>query len=82
MNLNGFLIMDGAGDQILADASGQSVAFLCEDCRHPILASSQENERGSDEKSPSLCPGCGLGYFLDVRENTQKLYIHELKSQA
>lgn len=76
MKITGFLIMDGAGDQIPADAFGNNVAFACATCGHPVLATALENQRGSDEEHLSKCRGCGVGYFLDVRWHAEKLYIH------
>ena len=78
MKITDFLIMDGAGEEIPADAFGNNVAFLCEECGHPVLATALENQRGSDEEHPATCRGCGTSYFLDVRSHAEKLYIHTL----
>lgn len=76
MNITDFLIMDGNGVEIEADASGDSLAFCCEDCGYPLLAIARENARGSSEQCPSSCRDCGAGYFLDVRNHAQKIYVH------
>ncbi len=73
-----YLLMDGDGDEIRADAHGSSIAFGCFDCGHPVLASAVEGQRGSDEEHPSRCRGCAADYFLDVRWHADKLYIHML----
>jgi len=76
MKITDFLIMDGNGDEIEADAFGNNIAFSCADCGHPVLAIARENQRGSSEENPVFCKGCGTGYFLDVRSHAEKLYIH------
>ena len=76
MDITGFLIMDGSGAGIPADALGNHIAFCCFACEHPVLATALPNQRGSDEEHPAKCPGCGRGYFLDVRFHAQKIYIH------
>ena len=73
-----YLLMDGDGDEIRADAHGSNIAFGCFDCGHPVLASALDGQRGSDEEYPSICRGCAAGYFLDVRVGREKLYIHML----
>jgi len=77
MKITDFLVMDSDGAEIPADAFGNNVAFSCWHCGHPVLVTTLENQRGSDEKHLSKCRGCGQGYFLDVRHHAQKLYIHE-----
>jgi len=79
MDITGFLIMDGDGDQVLADAQGQYLAFDCPGCGHPLLATTLENQRGSDEDHPAKCPDCGGAYFLDPRLSAKKLYIHSVE---
>ena len=81
MKITGFLIMDSSGAEIRADAFGNNVAFACWHCGHPLLATAFENQRGSDEAHPSKCKSCGRGYFLDVRLQAEKLYIHEAPNQ-
>ena len=78
MNLDDFLILDHNGEETLSDRLGKIVAFSCDRCGNPVLASASDNERGSDEEHPSVCRGCGAMYFLDVRWQTEKLYIHKL----
>ena len=78
MKITDFLIMDEAGTEIRADAFGSNVAFLCLRCGHPVLATALENQRGFDEGHPAVCKGCGVSYFLDVRSDAQKLYVHSL----
>ncbi len=78
MKITDFLTMDGNGDEILADAHGNNIAFSCSECGHPILAVALENQRGSDEDHPAVCKGCGAKYFLDVRTHMEKLYVHRL----
>jgi NAD-dependent SIR2 family protein deacetylase len=78
LNITGFLLMDHEGEEIEADAHGSNIAFLCFDCGYPVLASTLDEQRGSDEEHPSRCRSCGAGYFLDVRLHAEKLYIHML----
>jgi transcription elongation factor Elf1 len=80
MNLTDFLIMDGAGDEIEADACGDHLAFSCPECSHPVLATALDGGRGCDEAHPAVCRGCGKSYFLDVRAHAEKLYVHDLTS--
>ena len=82
MKITDFLAMDDAGVEIRADAFGNNVAFLCQGCGHPVLATAREDQRGYDEQHPAVCKGCGRSYFLDVRLDAQKLYIHALPSAA
>ena len=76
MKVTNFLVMNTDGEEIPADPHGNNVAFNCQQCSAPILAVALDNQRGSDEDHPAICRGCGIGYFLDVRESAQKLYIH------
>lgn len=78
MKITDFLTMNGKGEKILADAYGNNIAFSCFKCGHPVLAIALENQRGSDEEHPVKCRECGSGYFLDVRPNMEKLYVHNL----
>ena len=82
MKITDFLVMDDAGVEIRADAFGNNVAFSCQGCGHPMLATALENQRGCDEQHPAVCKGCGRSYFLDVRPDAQKLYVHALPSAA
>lgn len=77
MKITGFLLMNSDGVEVSADCFGNNVAFSCPRCGHPVLATALVNQRGSDENHPSKCKGCGQGHFLDVREDAQKIYIHE-----
>ena len=76
MKITGFLTMDTNGLEILADAHGNNIAFCCMECGHPVLATALENQRGSDEYHPATCKRCSVRYFLDVRPQAGKLYIH------
>lgn len=78
MTITDFLIMNGIGVEIEADPFGNNVAFRCDSCGHLVLATALENQRGSDPEHPSICRGCGQRYFLDVRVQAEKIYIHEL----
>jgi hypothetical protein len=83
MKITDFLILSSdGGAEIRADAFGNNVAFSCRHCGHPVLATALENQRGSDEAHPSKCRGCGRGYFLEIRPQAQKLYIHEEPNQT
>ena len=82
MKITNFLILDGDGVEIQADAFGNNVAFSCSACLHPVLATALENQRGSDEEHPCACKACGRRYFLDLRPQAQKLYIHEISNPA
>lgn len=76
MKITGFLVMDTDGDKIMADPYGNNIAFSCPACEHPVLATALESQRGYDEDHPAKCKGCGMEYFLDLRWNSKKLYIH------
>ena len=78
MNTTDYLIWDGDGDEIEADAHGNNLAFNCPDYGHPGLAITLENQRSSDERRPTTCKGCGENYFLDLRLRTEKRYIHRV----
>ena len=78
MQITDFLVMDTSGDEIDADPHGNTLAFACWICDHPVLAITLEDERGSDENHLAVCRGCGMGYFLDVRPKARKLYIHDV----
>lgn len=82
MKITGFLVIDGDGMEMRADAYGNNVAFSCRACLHPVLATVLDNQRGSDEEHPSACKGCGRLYFLDLRPQSQKLYVHEIGNMA
>ncbi len=82
MKITDYLIMDGSGTEIPADAHGNNVAFACAKCSHPVLAIALENQRGSDDMHPTECKGCGQAYFLDVRPSADKVYIHALPPEA
>ena len=75
MMIESFLIMDGNGDEIPSDTVEDALAFNCEDCHYPILASCVEDKPGSALERPAICKGCGTGYFLDVRSHAKKIYI-------
>lgn len=77
MDLSDFLILDQDGNQTPYDVHGPYLAFLCYYCDHPVLASSVVDEKGSDDAKPAHCRSCGMGYVLDVRERSKKLYIFE-----
>ena len=74
--------MDSDGSEIRADPFGNNVAFICPECGHPVLATALANQRGSDEEHPTDCKGCGSLYFLDIRPQTKKLYIHDQAKPA
>ena len=78
MKITGFLVLDSDGREIPADPHGNNLAFSCMACGHPIVAVALENQRGSDEGHPATCKGCNAQYFLDVRPQAEKLYIHSL----
>jgi uncharacterized radical SAM superfamily protein len=50
MKITDFLVMDSDGAEIPADAFGNNVVFSCWHCGHPVLVTTLENQRGSDEK--------------------------------
>jgi len=78
MKITDFLTMNGMGEEIPADAHGNNIAFSCFKCGHPILAVTLEKQRGSDEEHPAQCKKCSARYFLDVRPNMEKLYVHSM----
>ena len=76
MKITDFLVMDSNGDEIPADPYGNNIAFDCGICEHPVLAIALENQRGSDRDHPATCRDCGTAYFLDIRPQARKVYIH------
>lgn len=46
-------------------ADGNNVAWCCPECCHPIILVYQKNRVGSSRDNPSVCNGCGEGYYLD-----------------
>ena len=79
MKITDFMAMDGSnGREILADPYGNNIAISCESCGTPILLTALPNQRGSDEKHPAKCRGCGGLYFLDIRHHKEMLYIHKV----
>ena len=80
IKITDFLILKGGGREIDSDAYGDHLAFSCEECGHPVLATALENQRGCDEEHPAVCRGCGILYFLDIRPAAEKLYVHALSS--
>ncbi len=78
MKITNFHTMDDQGNGIQADPHGNNVAISCLSCNHPILLTALTNQRGSDEKHPAKCKGCGQSYFLDVREHIASLYVQSL----
>jgi len=76
MKITDFLVMDGNGNEIVADPFGNNLAFTCMDCGHPVLALALENQRGSSESSPVICKGCDASYFMDIRAHAKKIYVH------
>ncbi len=78
MKITNFLILNSSGDNVPSDAHGNNLAFLCSNCGYPILSVAVKNQRGFDEEHPAICKDCGKAFFLDIRENSEKIYIHEL----
>ena len=78
MKITNFHAMDNEGNEIQADPYGNNIAISCLSCNHPILLTALPNQRGSDEKHPAQCKGCGQLYFLDVREHKKILYVQLL----
>ena len=80
MKITDFLVMDTNGLEVPADPHGNSLAFCCMVCGHPVLAVVHDHQRGSDEENPAICKGCNTQYFVDVRIKSEKLYIHVVGS--
>ena len=78
MKITDFIVMESNGSEILADPHGNNLAFCCMKCGHPMLAVALEYQRGSDEAHPATCRGCQAKYFLDVRQQAEKVYIHSV----
>lgn len=76
MKITDFLVMDTNGVEIDADPHGDNLAFCCMACGYPIVAVALDNQCGSDEEHPASCRGCDAKYFLDIRLQTEKIYIH------
>ncbi|NRB41750.1 MAG: hypothetical protein HRU20_25315 [Pseudomonadales bacterium] len=79
MNITKFIILDGQGEELASDASGENLAFACLDCGHPVIAHSKKGKRGSCEDIPSACKNCGEMYFLDIRKRSEKLYVFNVR---
>ena len=79
MNITNFIILDSRGDQLASDASGESLAFACPECGHPVIANSKKGKRGSCEDIPSVCKDCNETYFLDIRQRSEKLYVFSVR---
>jgi hypothetical protein len=79
MNITNFLILNSEGHEIQADAHCNNLAFKCQECDYPVLAATLDNQRGSDEKNPAICKGCGEAYFLNPREKSEKLYVFSVR---
>lgn len=77
--INNFLIMDGNGIEIDFDASEDAVAFCCEICGHPLLASMRDGKPGSAFEIPAECKDCSENYFLDVPVHAEKIYIFRVE---
>ena len=82
MKISNFLVLDTNGSEISADPHGNNLAFCCWACGHPVLAIAFKNQRGSDEEHPAACKGCNVQYFLDIRPQSEKLYIHAVAAGA
>ena len=76
MNITDYLIMNTGGEEIESDAYRNFLAFKCEICEHPVLATAIKNKQGSDKNHPATCKGCGKRHYLDIRIRAEKLYIH------
>ncbi|MEB8434301.1 hypothetical protein OO007_18835 [Cocleimonas sp. KMM 6892] len=79
MKITNFLAMASNGREILSDSHGNNIAIICESCASPVLLIALPNQRGSDEKHPANCKGCGELYFLDIREHKEMLYVHKVQ---
>lgn len=75
MKITNFLILNSHGDEVSGDAHGNNLAFICEECGHPVLVTALKNQRGNDVDHPAKCKGCGEEYFIDPRKRSEKLYI-------
>ncbi|MFT6899774.1 MAG: transcription elongation factor Elf1 [Paraglaciecola sp.] len=79
MNITNFIILDGQGNELASDASGENLAFACPECGHPVIANSKNGKHGSCEDIPSVCKGCSEKYFLDIRKRSEKLYVFNVR---
>ncbi len=71
-----FLVIYGDGTAAKADPFGDSLAFSCADCGHPVLAVAGVNQRGSTIENTSVCRGCRQHYVVEVREPAAKIVIY------
>jgi len=78
MKITDVLVMDGSGEELPADPFGNNLAVSCQVCGHPILLIALDNQRGSDEDHPATCRSCGQKYFLDIRGQSEKIYVHTI----
>lgn len=76
MTITGFIGVYGNGEIAKIDAHGNNIAFLCNKCRHPVLAIAREHQRGSSLKNPATCLGCSEDFIIEVRESTKKVVIY------
>ena len=64
------------GEPIAADPNGNNVAFICQNCGHPILAQVAKNESGHFQSYPVKqvnCKNCNADY--SVRRDVEKWVI-------
>jgi len=78
--VTGLNCIDEAGYQVLCDPFGNNVAFRCPACGGPVLSIIIENQRGSEEGNPSVCPACKNRYWIELREEDQLLVLHAIKA--
>ncbi|MCQ3827857.1 hypothetical protein HXX02_00205 [Microbulbifer elongatus] len=76
-----YLVISGDGAELKADPFGESLAFACGDCGHPVVAVAEKGQRGSSIENSSVCRGCWQHYVVEVRESVEKIVVyraHEL----
>jgi len=78
MTVTGYIGVYSNGNEAEIDAHGNNVAFSCNVCGHPVLAVAREHQRGYSSENPAICKKCNAQYFIEVRETTEKVIIHNV----
>jgi hypothetical protein len=66
--------VDERGRPVKCDAFGNSIAFACPRCTHPMLAITRPKQRGSSPQKPALCRKCRYACWVEAGRDTLKLY--------
>ena len=76
--ITGFKCIDGTGFPVLCDPFGNNVAIRCPSCGGPVLVVLRENQRGSTQEHPSVCPACESRIWVEVKDDQELLVLHRV----